>query len=31
MHNYDDPIGFIACRLAGYEIARISCEAAESI
>ena len=30
MHNYDDPIGFIACRLAGCEIARISCETAES-
>ena len=27
MHSYDDPIGFISCRLAGYEIARISCEA----
>ena len=29
MHNFDDPIGFIACRLAGCEVARISCGAAE--
>ena len=29
--HIDEPIGFISCRLAGYEIARISCEAAESI
>ena len=28
--HIDEPIGFIVCRLAGCEIARISCKAAES-
>lgn len=28
MQNYDEPFNFSACRIAGYEIARISCIAA---
>lgn len=28
MHNSDEPIGFIPCRSAGNEVARISCIAA---
>ncbi len=28
MYTFDDPIGFISCRHAGHEVARISCMAA---